>query len=126
MKPLWISSALLLLLVLAGSFNSALLSQFQTSLDASLNASCHAAEKGSWQTASAALNEAKGTWEEYEFYLHIISDHSEIGETELLFEQAQVFLLQNDFERYQLSIASLLLQITHLQENQQCRWRNIL
>ncbi len=126
MKPLFISCAILISLFTLGIINYAAISELSDNISEELTLSETAAKAENWDEASAALMRANKVWNAYDTYLHIMINHNDLDETEVLFSSLLQHTLQHESLHYYPEMAQLRTHLEQLKATQQLSIHNIL
>lgn len=126
MKRLWIS-ALLLLLILAGSLcNAWYAKQLTDAMGERLYLSQSLARQGRWEDALAITQEVYDQWQSLHFYLHSTMRHSDTDQILRGFRTVMEYLRLEEPDQYNAANADLITQLELLAEMEQPSVVNVL
>lgn len=116
---------LLLILALALG-NSATLTRCCSYWTQQLDIAGTAADSGDWETAQQALEAVHRDWEDHQTWLHIVIDHGEIDETDMLLRTCQLWEQAQDDTHLRVSLAELRAKLELLDEMEHISIKNVL
>ncbi|MGI6498071.1 MAG: DUF4363 family protein [Oscillospiraceae bacterium] len=127
MKRLWISVAVLCLVLAASLANNYALRHLTNDMADSLRQAEEAFEAGDTQQALRLTQLAHQKWERSAGYLYTVLHHTESDAVLVLFTQAQHYLEQDSPDgEYPICNATLIAQIELLYEMEQLNLKNLL
>ena len=126
MKRLWISAAVLLVILGSTLANSFFLTRIVTEYTDRLTEAHRLAEAASWTEASALTKQVTDRWHEHDFYFHVMLPHRDIDEIHLTFQEVEEYLQLEEADQYNAANAKLIAQLGLLAEMEQLNWKNVL
>lgn len=127
MKRAWIAGSILVLLFAAVLWSSLRLEQLTENITASLHQAQGMAEKGNWEAAARATQDAERSFQEKSFSIHITLRHNDIDAVETSFREVEQLLAHRErLGEYTAANARLIAQLELLAESEHLSLRNIL
>ena len=80
----------------------------------------------SWQAAADALSESYEDWSGSQVYLHIVSEHDAVDDTEAMYRRAMAFVLEQEPSEFRAELADLQDQLRLLAEMERFSLKNVL
>lgn len=125
-KPYLPPAALLLALLALSLWNSRAMTAQTDSLRAQLLQVEELAQSENWPAAKTLLAGSYGDWSAHQTYLHIVTAHSAVDDTEALYRRAAAFAETEELAEFQAELAALNHQLSLLAEMEQFNIKNVL
>jgi hypothetical protein len=125
-KRLWISAALLLLLLAGALTNAWYAKNLTDSLAQQLDKAQTLTRQDDWETAQALTEQALERWQDHHFYLHAVLRHSDTDQIFRSFQAVLQYLDLQEMDQYAAANADLIAQLHLLAEMEQASVVNVL
>lgn len=79
-----------------------------------------------WQAAGSALSESYMDWSGRQVYLHIVSEHDAVDDTEAMYRRAMAFAIEQESSEFRAELADLQDQLRLLAEMERFSLKNVL
>ena len=126
MKRLWISVAILFVMLGATLANSWFLNNLISGFTQNLTSAHQLAAQDHWSTAREITQQVAEHWQEHDFYLHVMLPHRDIDDIHLTFQEVEEYLELVETDQYNAANAKLIAQLGLLAEMEQLNLKNIL
>ena len=126
MKRLWISVAILLVMLGATLGNSWYLNNLISGFTQELTSAHHLAAQNQWASARETTQGVSEHWQKHDFYLHVMLPHRDIDDIHLTFQEVEEYLELKESDQYNAANAKLIAQLGLLAEMEQLNLKNIL
>ena len=126
MKRLWIAVAILLAMLGGTLGNSWYLNGLIADFTHRLTSAQELTLSDNWEAAIRLTEQVVDTWEEHDFYLHVMLPHRDIDDIHLTFCEVQEYLELEETDQYTAANAKLIAQLGLLGEMEQLNWKNVL
>ena len=126
MKRLWISVAILFVMLGATLGNSWYLNNLISDFTQSLTAAHRLAARDDWAAARQITGQVTDYWQKHDFYFHVMLPHRDIDEIHLTFQEIKEYLELEEADQYNAASAKLITQLGLLAEMEQLNLKNIL
>ena len=126
MKALYLPALILSLLLGLSLWTGSYVSSRAEEWSRYLEEADRLAQLEQWDLAKAQIDAGYERWSDRQALLHIIMEHRELDEAEVLFAAAYAACDQQDVPDFHAALAQLLTQIRLLAETQQVSLQNIL
>jgi len=126
MKRLWISVAILLVMLGATLGNSWYLNNLISDFSHKLTSAHQLTSRDNWESARQLTEQVAGHWQEHDFYLHVMLPHRDIDDIHLTFQEVEEYLELEEADQYNAANAKLIAQLGLLAEMEQLNLKNIL
>jgi len=126
MKRLWISVAILFVMLGATLGNSWYLNNLIFGFSQNLTSAHQLASRDDWASARQITGQVTDHWQEHDFYLHVMLPHRDIDDIHLTFQEVEEYLELEEADQYNAANAKLIAQLGLLAEMEQLNLKNIL
>lgn len=126
MKPFWISSLLLLAMIVTLSLHTNHLQDLLQPLQEELQAAEEKARVGEWDEAVQITQRVRTALEQENLYLHITLPHAELDQLHLLIEENLAYLAHEKIGEYQASNQHLIHRLALVYEMEWFTLQNLL
>lgn len=126
MKALYLPALILSLLLGLSLWTGSYVSRRAEEWSRYLEEADRLAQLEQWDLAKAQIDAGYERWSDRQALFHIIMEHRELDEAEVLFAAAYAACDQQDVPDFHAALAQLLTQIRLLAETQQVSLQNIL
>ena len=83
-------------------------------------------QAGNWPEAVSTLSNSYADWNNRQTYLHVVTQHSGVDETEAMYHRCLAFAQTQELSEFRAEVAGLREQLRRLAEMEQFSVRNIL
>lgn len=115
MRQLWISTAILLGMLLLLAWNAWYFTGFTETLTENITQATAAAKGEDWTRAEDLSAQARQTWQDHKGYLQLVQCHGDIIEIAVLLEESSEYLACRDLGEYAAENARILGAVERLQ-----------
>ena len=126
MKRLWISVAILSVMLGTTLGNSRYLSNIISGFTNDLTSAHELADRDSWAAARELTQQVAERWQTHDFYFHVLLPHRDIDEIHLTFREVEEYLDLEEPDQYNAANAKLIAQLGLLAEMEQLNLKNVL
>ena len=126
MKTYKIPLAVLIALVALALINGGIITRQCTRWRTQTEAMDALARAGQWAQAEETWKTLSASWESWEKYLQIVTEHNEVETVDAIMKECRVLLHQQNSDTLSLSVAQLDGHFTHLGEMQALSVSNLL
>ena len=118
--------AVLLLVLLLTLRNGTLMQSETDRWQAQVQQASVLAQSGDWAGAAAALTAGYQNWLSRQVYLHIVTEHDAVDDTDAMYRRALAFAAEEEASEFRAELADLTAQLRLLAEMERISIKNIL